>query len=389
MLKNIAVIFIISIFAASACSKSQVDTKTSANNISAEESAGNNSQTNKTDSKQPQDTVKNDNTKIFRGMINGIGFEMNLVRDGDKLSGTYFYTKVGKPLKLSGKIEKDGKFTLGETDDTGKKTGEWSGTWKEDENAAGIMLEGIWKKPSQSDGESLSFYASEQIVNFTGNVKFTDKTIKEKDSSKRSEIFATYPEISGVDSAASEKFNSTVKKIVTQSVDAYKKQLADFTDEDIKNMPEAMSLESQIGYEVVSANNDFLSLIFSDYEFLGGAHGMTNYTTLNYDLKNNREIALADVFQPNVNYLKTISEYSIADFKKRIGDLSDDEWISKGAAADAENFSNWNLTKKGLMFTFESYQVASYAAGPQTVIFPYEKLKDILRKDGITAQFVK
>ncbi len=385
MLKNIAIIFVISIFSATACMQSQVDTN-AANNSPAGESTGGGSGSGES-KESGQTDVKNANAKTFRGMINGIGFEMKLVRDGDKLSGSYFYTKIGKPLKLSGKIEKDGKFTLEESDENGKKTGVWSGTWKEDENAAGIALEGSWKKPSDSDGDSLSFYATEQVVNFAGNVKFTDKTIKEKQAEKRSEIFATYPEISGVDSA--EKFNSVIKNRVNGLIDAYKKQLADYSVEDVKNLPAEVGLEQQIGYDVIMANNDFVSLLLSDYAYLGGAHGMTTYSPVNYDLKNNRELQLADIFEPNSGYLKMLSEYSIADLKKRVGEMSDDEWIGKGASADKDNFSNWNLTKKGLLITFEPYQVAAYAAGPQTVIIPYDKLKSVLKKDGIVSQIAK
>ena len=69
--------------------------------------------------------------------------------------------------------------------------------------------------------------------------------------------------------------------------------------------------------------------------------------------------------------------------------MSDDEWITKGAGADKDNFSNWNLTKKGLLITFEPYQVAAYAAGSQTVIIPYDKLKSVLKKDGIVSQIAK
>lgn len=384
MLKNIAIIFVITVFTATACMNSPGES--AAKNNSAGESAGGGAGSGESNGGGQTD-VKNADAKTFRGMINGIGFEMRLVRDGDKLSGSYFYTKIGKPLKLAGKIEKDGKFTLDETDENGKKTGVWNGTWSEDENAAGIALEGSWRKPSQTDGESLSFYATEQIMNFAGDVKFTDKTIKEKQVEKRSEIFAAYPEISGVDSAG--KFNSVVKNRVDELIAGYKKQLADYSVEDIKSMPKEIGLEQQIGYDVVMANNDFVSLLFSDYAYMGGAHGMTTYSPVNYDLKNNRELQLADIFEPNSGYLKTISEYSIADLKKRTGDMSDDEWVSKGAGAEMENFSNWNLTKKGLMITFEPYQVAAYAAGPQTVIIPYDRLKDSLKKDGIAAQIAK
>lgn len=383
MLKNIVILFIVSIFAAAACQKAQ----TEANATDREQiSTSGTPPTNDSGDKQTK-PAKNPNSKSFRGMISGIEIQMNLVRQGDALSGTYFYTKVGKDLKLSGKIDKNGKFNLTETDDKGSKTGEWNGTWTEAENSPGVILEGDWNKPK--DTEKLGFYATEQVVEFSGDAKFTNKTIKETDKTKRSEIYAIYPEISGVDSAVATKFNASVKNLVTEINKSYKAQVAEFTSEDIKNMPSEMGLTSDIGYDVILANDDLASLIFSNYVFLGGAHGNTAYTSVNYDLKNNKEIKLTDLFEPKSDYVKMISDYSINDLKKRIGEMSDDEWISNGAGADAENFKNWNLTKKGLMFTFEPYQVAAYAAGSQTVIIPYEKLKNMLRKDGITANLAK
>jgi hypothetical protein len=47
------------------------------------------------------------------------------------------------------------------------------------------------------------------------------------------------------------------------------------------------------------------------------------------------------------------------------------------------------ITKKGLWITFDPYQVAAYAAGPQTVLVPYSALKDIIKPDGPVATFAK
>jgi len=44
----------------------------------------------------------------------------------------------------------------------------------------------------------------------------------------------------------------------------------------------------------------------------------------------------------------------------------------------AENYQNWVLTPDALVFTFEQYQVAPYAAGPQTVTIPLSDVQDIL-----------
>ncbi len=63
--------------------------------------------------------------------------------------------------------------------------------------------------------------------------------------------------------------------------------------------------------------------------------------------------------------------------------MSDDEWIKTGAGAKAENYASWNITKKGLMFTFDPYQVAAYAAGSFTVIVPFSRLKSVLSQNNV------
>lgn len=384
MLKNIVLILSICLLSTAACLKTQIQTNAANNTVPATNSIAESANSKIDGGKNNENAVAvNPNQKVFRGMINGTSFEMRLTRDGDKLSGTYFYTKIRRDLKLAGTIDAAGKFKLQEIDAAGKKTGEWEGTWKDDPNSNGIALEGSWKKPSASDNDSFSFYATEQVIEFTNGIRFIDKTVKEENKAKRSTIESVYPEISGVDAATAAKFNQAVKKIVADSNDEYRKSLADFTAADIKSLPGGAGLSNEVSYDVALANNDLVSLTFYDYSYTGGAHGNTSSTTINYDLKNNRELKLADVFEPNANYLKAISDYAIADLKPRVGEMSDDEWLSKGAAAEAENFQSWNLTNKGLMITFDQYQVAAYAAGPQTVVIPYAKLQTILRKDGL------
>ena len=386
MSKYIFVIIVISLFAAVSCANLQSASNKVNRNFSKTESAGDISQfENVAEVNRQTEAIQNKNSTFFRGILNGIRFQMNLTRDGENLSGTYSYIKIGKDLKLSGKIDKSGKFTLEERDGAGKKTGEWNGIWKKDGNAPGIIIEGDWKKPNGK--VELGFYAVQQLIEFTNGAKFTDKVIKENDKKINSDISAVYPEIGNIDSAAN--FNKIIKKIVDESINSYKKQAAEFAAEDTANSANRLGYTSDLSYDVILANDDFVSLIISNYIYLGGAHGSTVYKTVNYDLKNNRELELANVFAPDSNYLKTISDYIITDLKKQVGDLSDDETIKEGASANAKNFSNWNLSKDGLLITFEPYQVAAYAAGSPAVLVPYDKLKSILRKDGIAAKFAK
>ena len=50
----------------------------------------------------------------------------------------------------------------------------------------------------------------------------------------------------------------------------------------------------------------------------------------------------------------------------------------QGAGPLPENYQDWLLTPDALVFIFEPYQVAAYAAGPQRVTILLADLQDIL-----------
>jgi hypothetical protein len=64
-----------------------------------------------------------------------------------------------------------------------------------------------------------------------------------------------------------------------------------------------------------------------------------------------------------------------------------EELIDAGAGPRADNYRAWNITKKGLWITFDPYQVAAYAAGPQYILVPYSVLKDLIKPDGPIAAY--
>lgn len=321
--------------------------------------------------------------KNFRGFVNGKRVEMNLTRDGEKLSGTYFYTKYGTNIKLAGTIDARGNFKLAEYDPKNVKTGEFTGTWKKQENAGGVTLVGEWRKPNSKN--TLYFTADEQMINFTNGAKLNTKTVAETNKPKRFELSAEYPEITGIDASVAAKFNQIVKNRVMKAVDEFRKGMLAQTAEDLKYLPQGTNNYIEVSYNVEAANDNFISLSFGDSEFTGGAHPNYASFTINYDLKNNRELKLADLFKPNSNYLKVISDYAVADLKKQLKEMTDDKWIKTGAGAKAENYQSWNLTDKGLLINFDPYQVAAYAAGPQEVLIPYDALKNVLLENSVVS----
>jgi len=327
----------------------------------------------------------------FKGSIAQAKFEMTLRRQGDELSGSYFYAKStsANALTLRGKIDASGTFTMQEIDASGKQAGEFKGNWKDDPNQSGASLEGEWRKPNAREGQF--FLASEQMVSFTNGTQITNKQIKESFKAKRLDVTAEYPELTGGPNVSG--FNQIVKTRVTKVINEFKKEVLAMTAEDLKMLPAGMYIE--ISYDIDYADNDLISVRFLESTFTGGAHPNYQYFTITYDLKTGKELKLAELFKPGASYLETVSAYAIKDLQSRKMPDSDEnmglaqDGFDEGATPKAENYLRWNSTKKGLMFTFDPYQVGPYAAGSQFVIVPYAKLKEIIKPDGALAKMMK
>ena len=332
-------------------------------------------------------------TKHFKGSIgSSLDLQMKLVRMGDQLAGSYFYQKIGARIDVRGSVDKDGNLTLEEFDQSGKQTGVFKGLWSVDQNDGLVRLAGNWSKPPSEKGsdKKTAFSVHEEPIAFTGDVDLVSKQIKESNKKLMYEIDARYPQLTGGSNPNFEKFNQAVRASVTKKVTGFKKDMAPDNNEEPR--PEgSMGSDLNVSYEVALAQDDLISVEFSVGSYYqGAAHPNTFTEVVNYDLKNGRQLKLADLFKPGAKYLQTIASYCIADLKKQGKDkgLLDDE-IENGASANAKNYQSWTITRKGLGINFDAYQVGPYAAGPQSVFVPYSALKDVINPEGPVGQFAK
>jgi len=318
---------------------------------------------------------------------------MILVRDGDKLNGTYFYPKVGKNISLVGTVDKDGNVSMTETDESGKQTGAFKGKWKPATDSPDPSLseiEGKWAKPDGS--KETDFVVTQQPIELGDLVRVTPKVIKEANKEKLYEIEAEYPQIEG--DSHFDGFNREARTLLQKDVAAFKSsEMPEAGDGTSDLADEAKTSTFDCGYDFRYATNDLISVEFAEGTYSrGAAHGNLLTEVLNYDVRNNKKLALADLFIPKSKYLNTIADYCIKDLKARA--KKDDsmiftESIDSNAGPNAENYRAWSITKKGLWITFDPYQVAAYAAGPQYVLVPYSTLKEIIRPDGPIGNFAR
>ena len=330
---------------------------------------------------------------FFRGTIASLSIEMQLVRDGEHLSGTYFYPKVGKNITLNGTVDKDNNVTLNEADETGKQTGMFKGRWQtasDSPDPSIYEIEGKWSRPDGS--KSTEFMVTQQPYEFTGNVQVTAKVIKDANKQKLYSVTAEYPQIDG--DSRFDGFNREARALVTKDSSAFK---AGETSEDANDVT-GLTTENQtstmdVGYDFYYATDNLVSVAFTEGMYSrGAAHGNSTTQVINYDVKSGKKLALGDLFKDKSKYLSVIASYCQKELKERAKKpdaMVLDELIDSGAGPRADNYKAWNITKKGLWITFDPYQVAAYAAGPQYILVPYSVVKDIIKPDGPIAAYAQ
>jgi hypothetical protein len=132
-----------------------------------------------------------------------------------------------------------------------------------------------------------------------------------------------------------------------------------------------------IDYEIAQFSPDVLSLKFTISDYTGGAHGNLYFQTYTFDLAQNRVLALSDLFQPGVDILGTLAPIVQQDLTAQIGDYTDAQWIQDGTNS-LDAYVSFAVTPDALVFYFPPYQVAAYAAGPQTVQIPLAQISGVL-----------
>ena len=210
------------------------------------------------------------------------------------------------------------------------------------------------------------------------------KSIKKKNKEKNYELNITYSQIKGLNTAGEKGFNKLIESICKAQADSFKVWMKDWEKPPDFEAGSFYELNDTVLYR----DSKIASTLFYEFSYFAGAAHPNNYNfSVNYDLEKNREIKLGDLFTGD--YLNAISKICIEEISKTKKeydpefDLKNDEWLQKGAGPDEKNFTVFNITKKKFIITFPTYQVASYAEGPQTVEIFYDKLKEFIKPDGL------
>jgi hypothetical protein len=204
-------------------------------------------------------------------------------------------------------------------------------------------------------------------------VSLEDQPFEETSAADQYEITAVFPFLPAA-MAGAEGFNNAMADFEQTTLAAFRADAA----QAVPGPSAAVGSFLQTQYEVLYNQDNLLSLrMWISIYIKGAAHPGTFSRTFNFDLSTGIMLALDDLFQPGADYLPLLSRFCQAEILRR-----DSQFWANGADPQPENYRGWNLTVDGLLVTFDEYQVAPYAAGPQSVMVPYAELGGVLLPDG-------
>lgn len=208
------------------------------------------------------------------------------------------------------------------------------------------------------------------------------RSVVEESANPRYEIKVEWPALEWAGNPRVEAFNQAAEALAQEEIATFKQGVAN-----TPNDPAFQEFSSSltVSYTPTYMDSGLFSVRMNVGFYMAGAAHPAHYShAINYDLSEGRLLTLEELFQPGSAYLETLSAFCLEDLAAR-GVLAWEE----GALPKAENFQDWNLTPGGMEIMFDEYQVAPYAAGPQTVLIPFERLKDVMNPEGPLAKLTE
>jgi len=168
----------------------------------------------------------------------------------------------------------------------------------------------------------------------------------------------------------------TVKHYALNFIEGY----GNFIEENIVQNPIAWKKETAITIDLYTP--EIISIQNQTYEFSGGAHGNSFRIWNIYELESGRKLDLKTFISENkmVDFVKTVEK----KFRSDEG-ISDTTNLDKNYFFEDGKFAlsaTFGLTKNGIMFHYNPYEIKPYSAGTTTLIIDYNDIQDFLTNTG-------
>ncbi|WP_017258303.1 DUF3298 and DUF4163 domain-containing protein [Pedobacter arcticus] len=228
------------------------------------------------------------------------------------------------------------------------------------------------------------------IVHF---YKTTEKSRNPKDSSDYAYVKAVYPKFGDSQKYLSNKVLSIVTAEPwtgnkTYSLDkasqSFFKDYLDFK-KDYPDAPGGYTWDENLKVSFQDVN--LVVFTAETYVYTGGAHGIGSTVYHNIDLKNQKELTLKDLLVADYN--KKLTAVAASIFRKDEGITADeplDQYFFENKVFKLND--NFAITAKGLLFTYNVYEIKPYSDGTTDLLIPYVAIKDLIKSNSFISKYV-
>lgn len=202
------------------------------------------------------------------------------------------------------------------------------------------------------------------------------ETVKYTYSSDYIDVTIEIPKLTGlINSAVKDSINAIFNDVITmaqQDVTPYEAESKSLVDEGQTVATYAI----YISYSVPYNQNGIISLLLSDYRYLGGAHGGDFRTAYTFDLNTGERLSLGDLMVNDSGYRDMINNVIIKEIANRVvlGEL-----YEIATFEDVGDNPAYYLTPDAVVFYFQQYEYFPYAAGIQEFPITYSDLTGMLK----------
>ncbi len=158
-----------------------------------------------------------------------------------------------------------------------------------------------------------------------------------------------------------ENLNGVLESTVSSMWSNWKDDLA-------KNIKSGFRTSYYLGFSIKRFDDRLVSVVFEDYAYTGGAHGMPSRRVVNYDLKEQKLLKLGDLFVEGTDWKSQINEF-VKEYFKRVPTISKFESIG-----DDQSFY---ITSWGIVVFFAPYEYTPYAQGFPEIPISFSSLKGV------------
>lgn len=188
-----------------------------------------------------------------------------------------------------------------------------------------------------------------------------------------------YPRLTGGDAAALEAINKRLRETAERALAAGEKTAADMAQAIRDGYTGAVgNCETLVDYTVYYNENGLFSVVLTEYQYAGGAHGATYKHGFTFDLSTGRALDLPELMAEGSGwraFLNGVIRREI-DSREKAGILSEFE---TGRFEDIGQAPDYYLTDGALVIFFQQYDYFPYVAGIQEFYIPYRELAGMLK----------